>query len=50
MRKCGKILQNYRHTKYQPTMEERLIKCKTTNKYQPELVQVGIPNLKSKIK
>jgi hypothetical protein len=31
-------------------MEEKLIKCKTINKYHPEPVQAGILNLKSKIK
>jgi len=31
-----------------PTKEEKPVKYKTTNKSQPELAQVGNPNLKLK--
>jgi hypothetical protein len=45
-----KILKNYKQIKYQPTTGEKLIKCKTINKSQPEPAQVDNPNPKSKIK
>jgi hypothetical protein len=45
-----KILKNYKQIRYQPTVEGKLTKYKTTNKSQPEPAQVGSPNPKSKIK
>jgi hypothetical protein len=42
--------KNYKQIKYQPTNEEKSVKDKTTNKFQPELAQVDTPNPKLKIK
>jgi len=42
--------KNYKQTKYQLIKEERLIKYKTINRYQPEPVQAGISKPKSKTK
>jgi len=43
-------LKNYKQIKYQPIREEKLIKYKTTNKYQLEPVQADTPNQKLKTK
>jgi len=42
--------KNYKQTKYQPIGEEKLIKHKTTNKYQLEHAQADTSNPKLKIK
>jgi len=44
------IPKNNKQTKYQLIKEERPIKYKTTNKYQPEPAQSGTLNPKSKTK
>ena len=43
-------INSYKQTKYQPTKEVEPIKCKTTNKFQTEHAQAGIPKPKTKNK